>query len=93
MRDAKAAGDEIVPRFRLTEAERVSKLRGKLARMMVSSKPILALYPVFGILAVSAVIMILCEGGSGLVVVSVLLFISRFGAFKSIAAMLSDRDI
>jgi hypothetical protein len=62
MRDAKAADDESILQFRLTEAERVSVLRGKLARMMASSRPILALYAVFGILAVSAVFMMLTEG-------------------------------
>lgn len=62
MLDAGAAGDGIILRFQLTEAERVYVLRGKLARTMASSRPILALYAVFGILAVSAVFMIMTEG-------------------------------
>lgn len=56
------ADDGITLRFCLTEAEQVSVLRGKFVRRIVSSRPTLVLYALFGILAVGAIFMMLTEG-------------------------------
>lgn len=91
--DGFSGQDGIVMRFRFTEAEQVMLLRDAIFRAIAQSKPTLAQYGVFGVLASYGIAMMLTEGFDvlyiamimpALLVLSGLMSYHFFGARKAV---------